>query len=152
MQFTSQDIDAIVAQVLAQLQPAPTAVACPKREAVSSPTVEAVSAEVAIDDAVITGELLESKVKSQKRVRVRSGAVLTPSAKDVLRVRNIELVRGTASPGATSKDTLRTTLFHAPSTRKEVVRLRTERTGFVSMVSPPYRIGLHQPRCCGGAQ
>ncbi|QTK82857.1 Hypothetical protein AT6N2_L2196 [Agrobacterium tumefaciens] len=32
------------------------------------------------------------------------------------------------------------------------MRLRTERTGFVSMVSPPHRIGLHQPRCCGGAQ
>ena len=37
--------------------------------------------------------------------------------------------------GAMSKETLRTTGFHSPSTRKEVVRLRTERIGVV-MSSP----------------
>ncbi len=35
----------------------------------------------------------------------------------------------TVSPGMTSKETLRTTLAHCPSTRKDVVRPRTERTG-----------------------
>ncbi|UIJ88688.1 hypothetical protein LZK77_23170 [Rhizobium leguminosarum] len=35
----------------------------------------------------------------------------------------------TVSPGMTSKETSRTTGFQSPSTRKEVVRFRTERTG-----------------------
>lgn len=105
MTFTTQDIDQIVAQVMAQLQPAPAAVSYPKKEAPATPKAErpAESAELAFEDAVITGDLLEAKLTNQKRIRVRPGAVLTPTAKDVLRVKKLELVRGTATAGTSQK-------------------------------------------------
>ncbi|MFN0051369.1 MAG: hypothetical protein ACKV0T_04215 [Planctomycetales bacterium] len=51
------------------------------------------TAAVSITAPVITGDLLEQSARGAARIRVSSRAILTPSARDFLRQRGVEVVR-----------------------------------------------------------
>lgn len=92
-------LDQIVAQVLRELRP----VAPVQPHAEPSPTHEG---GLWLSETVITGGLLEEKLNGAKRLRIGERAILTPSARDLLRTRNIEWGRngkahtGTSNPRA----------------------------------------------------
>lgn len=52
---------------------------------------------VALQEKVITGDLLRERLNGKKQVRIPAKAVLTPSARDFLRASNIVCVRGETS-------------------------------------------------------
>lgn len=53
-----------------------------------------------IDEAVVTGQLLQERLKGEKRLEVSPQAKLTPSAMDYLRAHGVEVVRAEAGPAA----------------------------------------------------
>lgn len=101
MVFSAQDVDRIVAQVLAQLHPVAAAPRTEQAAEVSKgthATIPGVPEEVlSFDQAVITADVLLERLTGHRRIRVRPNAILTPTARDVLRVRQIECVRDESS-------------------------------------------------------
>ena len=97
--MNAEEIERIVAKVLEQLQPAAarraSVSAAPAAKAVVSSTPKELDV-VAIPEAVITGPLLLERVGSKRTVRIPRHAVLTPSARDVLRTKSIECLRESA--------------------------------------------------------
>jgi len=87
-------IDEIVSRVLKELRTA-EAVA-PSASAAAAPTAKPTPGEVTIGAAVVTGELLEKSIGGAKKVRIAPKAILTPSARDFIRQRGLEIVRETA--------------------------------------------------------
>jgi len=87
-------IDEIVQRVLRELG---TPAAAPRRAHVEVPK-PAIPAAVAIEARVITRELLENRVGSATRIHLRSSALVTPSARDYLRERQIEVAVEEALP------------------------------------------------------
>lgn len=85
-------IDEIVSRVLKELRT--SGAAAPSVPAAApSPIEKAPVGEVAITAAVITAELLVQSIGSAKKVRVAPKAILTPSARDVIRQRGLEVLR-----------------------------------------------------------
>lgn len=56
-----------------------------------------------IEDAVITGQMLEERLKDETRLEVNTGAKLTPSALDLIRARKIQLTRRDAPVSASAQ-------------------------------------------------
>lgn len=105
MDIDERFIDRVVQGVLRQLSgsPADALRDASAGESSSSPATDVVT----FDERVVTGELLERRVDGARHVVLAPGAILTPTARDVLRTRNLELVRRTPSANAspTAADT-----------------------------------------------
>ncbi len=102
-----QLVDSIVAGVLDRLRgtPAPTPPASGGRQPSESKKV-ATSQPVSLVDRVITQAVLESKLNGAKAVRFSPKTVLTPTARDYLRINKIEwriAERTTASSSSKTK-------------------------------------------------
>jgi hypothetical protein len=97
-----RQLEQIVVSVITRLM---TPTASPRAE----PTAATVprSSPPFIADRVITQELLVARVTDGKSVRVSSRAILTPSARDFLRIHGIECVRDSTND-ATSPTAIRT--------------------------------------------
>jgi hypothetical protein len=111
MNLPDELIDRIVRGVLDTLQsPADTVRSSPV--AVASPAVVAPSAppatpaappapsQLTLGELVITGPALEAAWKNHKQLQVASKAILTPSARDFLKKRKIEVIRTGSRPAA----------------------------------------------------
>lgn len=108
----SATIDRIVQNVLKQLSPSSAgarfeAKAAPPKAAapVSAPAAKPVTVETAVSlaDIVITGDLLAERVKTAGgRVVVSPKAILTPTAKDFVRLHRLEVVRSAVEKKAAS--------------------------------------------------
>ena len=88
---------------------------------------------VSLTEAVITADLLQSRLNGAQRVRVGLRAILTPSARDLLRARNVELIReagGSTAGGATGKPAVRwQALVSRTRTQAEAVIENLQATG-----------------------
>lgn len=107
MNFSALDIDRIVAQVMEELRPEPAPGPSPAKihlppappvapapKVAPTPERPAVRPEaVVFTEAVITGSLLEGRVGVSRSVRFAPQAVLTPTARDFLRIKQIEWSR-----------------------------------------------------------
>jgi hypothetical protein len=97
----SAAIDRIVQNVLKQISPSPVAArteaksAAPANVAVSKTATPAdESSPISFTDIVITGDLLAERVKGGgKRIILSPKAILTPTAKDYIRIQRLEVIR-----------------------------------------------------------
>lgn len=89
MTHDEQMIDQIVRSVLARMQ---ASGGCKPPDAGDR--------AISLNAKVITGDLLESTVNGTKNVTIGQQAVLTPSARDIIRQRGITIQRGTESTSA----------------------------------------------------
>src|SRR5436190_1028057 len=98
----AMDVERVVREVLARLnvgsaaavaQPTETKV---KRTEAGRPVSED-RAELALGDKLVTLAALEGRLAGVKQVIVQAKAVLTPSARDLLRAKKITVVRGSAN-------------------------------------------------------
>jgi len=94
-------IDEIVSRVLKELRTAGAA-APSVPAAAPAPIEKPPVGEVAITAAVITAELLVQSLGSAKKLRIAPRAILTPSARDVIRQRGLEVLREVAGPSSKS--------------------------------------------------
>ena len=94
MQADEQLLEQVVARVLEQLRTPPDAARNGSSNGQHKP--ETASKSLILDERVITGELLESRLNGSPRVEFSPQAVLTPSARDVLRKRGVEWSRSSA--------------------------------------------------------
>lgn len=107
MMLDARQIERIVTQVLEQLQTP----AAPARSMAAAPTPvasvpeakpAASDAGVLIADQIITQDVLAAVPPGTRRVRIAPRAIITPSARDALRTRNIEFVRDTGSSASSA--------------------------------------------------
>lgn len=94
-------IEQIVANVLAELQPAPT-VRAPVVPAAAPPVEKTESSILDFDLPVITAEQLEERVQKGQTVRIDRRAILTPSARDWLASRKISWSRRNSGAGSST--------------------------------------------------
>lgn len=95
-------VDQIVAHVMERLRLQPTVRAESAVETSTQPTTDT----LVLSDDVVTAELLEQRMNGKRRVLVATRAVLTPSARDLLRSRNIEWSRRSAAQAENSSTTV----------------------------------------------
>lgn len=115
-------VDRIVTQVLHELQPA----------AAVHPRTEPSRQEdgLWLEETVITGDLLEEKLNGAKRLRIGAKAILTPSARDVLRKRDIEWNRnGTAQIGDAASQGKRVLIAQTVTLAVQTLLAEWKRTG-----------------------
>jgi hypothetical protein len=96
-------IDEIVARVLRELGTGAIAVSAPRAPALSTAVPSAVAsppAEIALAGAVITQETLRQQAGNTRRIRVAARAILTPTARDYIRERGLDVIRDAASSEA----------------------------------------------------
>lgn len=108
--MTSQQLEELVVRVVGEILtkapssrasgPAANGTAATSSKPVTAPVEKPADAAVAIQEQVITGDLLRERLNGKKQVRIPAKAVLTPSARDFLRTSNIVCVRGEASATA----------------------------------------------------
>jgi hypothetical protein len=94
MNFTPETVELIVQRVLEHLE-APGAGAC-DAGAPSKPATEGFR----VSAAVVTQALLAESVNGVKTVRIGTKAIVTPSARDYLRQKGIEVIRESAAAPA----------------------------------------------------
>jgi hypothetical protein len=82
-------IDEIVTRVLRELR---AGAAAPR-----APAEVAAPAEITMTGAVITEESMRQSVGTARRIRVAARAILTPTARDFIRERGIEVIRAPAA-------------------------------------------------------
>ena len=61
--------------------------------------------DIRIEDTVVTTVQLEGRLQGVRRLHVAAAAVVTPAVRDLLRDRNVELVRVSSPSSETSKTT-----------------------------------------------
>lgn len=93
MNFTPEQVEFIVQSVLKEVGTKSDAARNLAGPHIAPPTAPAASKGVSIPNAVITEALLAEAVNGSAQVRIGPKAVLTPSARDFLRSRGIEIVR-----------------------------------------------------------
>jgi hypothetical protein len=93
MNFTPEQVEFIVQSVLKEVGSKADAARPLAGPHVIPPTVPAASKGVSISNAVITEALLSETVNGSVQVRIGPKAILTPSARDFLRSRGIEIIR-----------------------------------------------------------
>jgi hypothetical protein len=91
MGLAQTDIELIVREVMAQLSQASTPAAAASPLAAPPPTPVAQSNDLVIDARVVTMESIAGRLNGTKQVMVPPGALVTPSVRDELRRRGIEL-------------------------------------------------------------
>lgn len=112
-------IDRIVSNVLAQLQPSGLSrpVTAEPKPVASSPTAvnvpSSTTAAIELLDAVITAQLLQDRAAKASALRFGPKSLLTPSARDWLRARNVSWSReaGTSTNATTASSTTRRLLI-----------------------------------------
>lgn len=92
MNFTPEQVDLIVQQVLEHLG-RPAAAPAGTTAAQVTSDHSASSQLLRIDEHVITQALLAESVNGAARISIAARAILTPSARDFVRTRGIEIVR-----------------------------------------------------------
>lgn len=127
-------IDEIVSRVLKELrtkEAAAPSVPAAVPALTQNPVQKPANSEVAITAAVVTGELLEKSIGGVKRVRVASKAILTPSARDVIRQRGLEIVRESAASAKAPVAAWRVLISSAgPQVESALDDLRSSGAGF----------------------
>lgn len=120
-------IDEIVRRVLSQLgterAPAPPAPAAVAAASTAPPLVS-------LDQAIVTQEVLEQSIGSAIRVRISPRAIVTPSARDFIRQRRIEIVRDIAESKAAPRS--RTRLFVTAASPHLAAALEGLRSGGIA--------------------
>jgi hypothetical protein len=94
MNVTPEQIDLIVQRVVARLGPSAVA-ASPEPAAHRNPSGS--PAALQLTDPVITQALLAETLNGSPQVRISAKAILTPTARDFIRQRGIQIIRETAS-------------------------------------------------------
>lgn len=132
-------IDEIVSRVLKELRTAEAAAPSVPAAApapVQSPIQKPANSEVAISAAIVTGELLEKSIGGAKKVRVAPKAILTPSARDIVRQRGLEIVRESAASAKAPTAAWRVLISSAaPQVASALDDLRSSGVGFDRQVS-----------------
>ena len=103
-----EQIDRIVGEVLARL-----GTSAPNRSSRPAPIPAAAalsSGELVIDDKVVSAATLQNRLSGVQRVMVSARAVITPSARDLLKENNVSLVRTLKAAAASSVELLLATL------------------------------------------
>ena len=95
---STEDIQRIVREVLAQLGAAPQSVAAPAPPAMS-PVVPPAARDghVVVDARLVTLASIAGRLQGAKQLVVPPGALVTPSVRDELRRKGVALVRGSAA-------------------------------------------------------
>lgn len=114
MNFTPEQVEFIVQSVLKEVGTKSDAARPLAGPHVAPPSAPAASKGVSIPNAVITEALLSEAVNGSAQVRIGPKAVLTPSARDFLRSRGIEIVR--EGPHSESTHTVRWQVLVTKST------------------------------------
>ena len=100
MNNEENEIDRIVREVLRRLDQTPA-------DKNTSPQVATVDASDAttlrVDDRVVTGDLLGSRLNGVRCIEVREDAVVTPLVKDLLKEKSIKLQRVTRRQNAAAR-------------------------------------------------
>jgi ribose 5-phosphate isomerase RpiB len=103
-----EQIDRIVGEVLARL-----GTSAPSRSNRPAPIPAATApspGELVIDDKVVSAAMLQNRLSGVQRVIVSARAVVTPSARDLLKENNVRLVRTLKAAAASSVELLLATL------------------------------------------
>lgn len=95
MRLDQDQLEWIVREVIRRLQAGHAARGIAASQA--PPTATGGAAEFTISDNVVTTAKLEGRLQGVRRLRVAAAAVVTPAVKDMLKDRNVELVRGSNS-------------------------------------------------------
>ncbi len=97
MNFTPEQVDLIVQRVVAQLGPG--VVAAPATASAPQVPVGAAAPlpSAQISEQVVTQALLAEAINGSNQIRVGPKAILTPSARDFVKQRNIKIIRETAA-------------------------------------------------------
>lgn len=136
--MNAEEIERIVAKVLEQLQPAAarraSVSAAPAAKTVASSTAKELDL-VTISEAVITGPLLLERVGSKRTVRIPRHAVLTPSARDVLRTKNIECVRESGKDASVSAPRWLALVSHSSSLVTSALDQTKDKSGWERRIS-----------------
>ncbi|MBS0263119.1 MAG: hypothetical protein JSS02_14340 [Planctomycetes bacterium] len=134
MNFTPEQIELIVQQVVRHLQmpadrpaPAATVPAAAALAATDTPQTCTPAPETSVHVAgrIITQDLLASSARGARTIRVEPQALLTPSAKDYIRHNQIQVVRETAAPAASSQPKLRWQIIVAKSTPQLTIAIES---------------------------
>lgn len=83
-------IDEIVRRVLSRLGPGSSGAPTAPSTSADPPTTDSIAT---IDNPIVTHEVLEQSIGSATRVRILPRAIVTPSARDYIRQRGIEIIR-----------------------------------------------------------
>ena len=130
------DIEQIVREVMAQLKRDSAPVAAPSPPAAPPPMPAAHSNDLVIDARVVTLESIAGRLNGAKQLVVPPGALVTPSVRDELRRRGIELRQESAAKKGNSLAPVLLVVgrtSHKPDLavqmlRHEGVRVKTEST------------------------
>jgi hypothetical protein len=95
---STEDIERIVREVMAQLGAASKSVAAPA-EVPRAVLPAAPGGDLFVDSRVVTLESIAGRLTGAKQLMVPPGALVTPSVRDELRRKGVVLVRGTATAG-----------------------------------------------------
>lgn len=120
-------IEQIVANVLAELQPAAAKVRAPVEQSLASSQPS--SHAIELDAAVITADVLEERVRKGQSLRIGNRAILTPSARDWLAQRKIAWTRSSGASTAQAHSAARWQLIITTAT-PAVGNLRQELAGW----------------------
>ncbi len=92
----SQMVDQIVRDVLERIAANGVRTLDPKPSDVKEPSAPATEVTI-FSDPVLTEELLRSRVQQASRIEISKGTILTPSARDFLRLEKIQWTRSSAN-------------------------------------------------------
>jgi hypothetical protein len=109
--MAQSDIESIVREVMRQLKHASEPVAAPAPAAAPPPAATCNNGDLFIDARVVTMQSLIGRLNGAKQLMVPPGALVTPSVRDELRRRGIELKQESAAKNA--KQTLAPVLLIA---------------------------------------
>ncbi len=94
---STEDIQRIVREVMAQLGAASKSVTAPAPDAPADAPPAARDGEVFVDSRVVTLESIAGRLQGARQLTVPPGALVTPSVRDELRRKGVALVRGSAA-------------------------------------------------------
>ncbi|MGO9110139.1 MAG: hypothetical protein ACLP9L_12975 [Thermoguttaceae bacterium] len=94
---STEDIQRIVREVMAQLGASPTTVSTPAPAAPTAAPPAVRDGDVYVDSRVVTLESITGRLQGAKQLIVPPGALVTPSVRDELRRKGVALVRGGAA-------------------------------------------------------
>lgn len=93
MALSQQDIERVVAEVIARLRQAGVAIERADANQVGIPGAPPQNVTYTLTDHVVSLRALEGRLENLQRLVVGSRAVVTPSARDELRAHGVTLVR-----------------------------------------------------------
>ncbi len=97
---STEDIDRIVREVMAQLGAASATVVAPAPAAPAAAPPAVRDGDICIDSRVVTLETIAGRLQGAKQLLVPTGALVTPAVHDELRRKGVALVRGSSAATA----------------------------------------------------